>query len=66
MRDARPAQVAVELAARDEVGEGELLEDRRAGVGEVLLEGDGVDEPGGTTSQPRRSAGASVLLAVPA
>lgn len=38
------AEVAVELAAREEVGEGELLERRRSVVGLVLRRGDLVDE----------------------
>jgi hypothetical protein len=43
-----------------------LLDVGGAEIGEALLADDAVDEPEGTTSQPSRSAGASVLLAEPA
>ena len=40
-----PAQVPVELAALDEVGERQLVERRRAHVGRLLRLGDRLDEP---------------------
>ena len=61
-----PAQVAVELAAGQEVGECVLLDAGGAPVGEQLLGLTASRSEGGTTSQPIRSAGASVLLAEPA
>jgi hypothetical protein len=57
--------VAVELAAGEEVGEGVLLDVDGAEVGKTLLVADGVRSLPGRTSQPIRSAGASVLLADP-
>ena len=63
---AHAAQVAVELAARDEVGERVLLDAGGAAVGDELRVRHGLQQRGGKTSQPRRSAGASVLLVVPA
>ncbi|HEY2056183.1 MAG TPA: hypothetical protein VGH14_19805 [Solirubrobacterales bacterium] len=41
---AHPPQVAVELAAAEEVGERRLVDHRRAAVGEDLGRGEGVDE----------------------
>src|SRR5207244_1227095 len=38
-------EVAIELAARHEVGESELIERRRALVGRLLHPGDRLDEP---------------------
>ena len=50
---ARAAQVAVDLAAREQVGERGLVEDRRAAVGAVLLVGEvAARASSGTTSQP--------------
>ena len=60
------AQVAVELAAGQEVGERVLLDAGGPSVGEELLVATACTSEGGTTSQPMRSAGASVLLAEPA
>ena len=44
---AHPAQVAIELAAVQEVGEGELIEDGRAAIGELLGVGDASTRRGG-------------------
>ena len=44
--DAHPAQVTIELATLDEVGQGTLLDPAGAAVGEMLLERQFVDEPG--------------------
>ena len=63
---AHPPHVAVERRRSDQLGERELLERRRSPAG--LGGGHGPAPPAarGSTSQPSRSAGASVLLAVPA
>ena len=63
---AHPAQVAVEVARRQEVGECQLLDPGGAPIGQELLVAHRLEQRDGTTSQPSRSAGASVLLAEPA
>jgi len=59
-------QVPVELAAGDEVGQGELFERGRAAVGGDLGRGHRPARCSGITNHPRRSLGARVLLADPA
>ena len=59
-------QMAVEFAAVQEVGERELLDSGGPPIGEELLMVTASSREGGTTSQPIRSAAASVLLAEPA
>ena len=56
----------VVTAGADELGQGELLDDAAVPVGQHLGRYHRAGQPGGTTSQARPSAGARLLLAVPA
>ena len=58
---ARLAQMAVVVAGFDQLGQGELLERRRAGVGQALVLGEGVHQPLGQhqPAQPKSRAPAS-------
>ena len=59
------AQVAVELAALDQLGKRELLQGRRHSASQSLRVPIGSTSRSGSASQPSLTAGASVLLVEP-
>jgi hypothetical protein len=59
-------QVPVDLAAAEQVSEGQLVQRRRGQVVQGLLLATSSVSQAGSTSQPSRSAGARVLLVLPA